>query len=78
MKLTLKNQIMMTKIKKVNSYKININNKRVRLKIYPIKILEKIKIVMINSKTQMTKMNFKMTKKMIYCIKNLLKELIKI
>ena len=78
MKLTLKNQIMKTKIKKVNSYKININNKRVRLKIYPIKILEKIKIVMINSKTQMTKMNFKMTKKMIYCIKNLLKELIKI
>jgi hypothetical protein len=42
---------MKTKIKKVNSYKININNKRVRLKIYPIKILEKIKIVMINSKT---------------------------
>ncbi len=78
MKLTLKNQIMMTKIKKVNSYKININNKRVRLKINPIKILEKIKILMINSKTQMTKMNFKMTKKMIYCIKNLLKELIKV
>ena len=78
MKLTLKNQIMKTKIKKVNSYKININNKRVRLKINPIKILEKIKILMINSKTQMTKMNFKMTKKMFYCIKNLLKELIKV